>query len=263
MHAPFHPNGRAPSPVVSTRRGFLGRCAGLATWASPGLGAGLLAGCGGGSDSSAYLRFCHTGVDDGTADFWVAGSRVVASLANGGTVSSWLQGDAGSVALAWHAAGSSSARLTETRSLTEDSHTSVVAWGTLASSLKFRYLAETNSAAASGSVKLRGFHAAPSIGAVDVFVTNSSSLDGLDPTFTLDEPGALGDFVTLDAGTWRIRVTPSGDSSTVLFDHTDGVSLGSTGVITLVLSPRASGSLPNIALLAEKSGSALLDNTLA
>lgn len=248
MHTPRHTPGRRRAP------------------GSVGLGAasGLLGGCGGGSTGDvAYLRFCHTGVDDAKADFWVAGTRVVSSQANGGTTSSWLEGDAGSVSVAWYPASSSTARLTETRSLSSDSFTSVIAWGTLTSSLKFRYLAETNAAASSGTVKLRGFHAAPSIGAVDVYVNNTSSLDGLTPTFSLDAAGTLGDFVNLAAGTWRIRVTSSGDSSSVLFDYTAGVSLTSTGVMTLVLSPRASGSLPNVAVLAEKSGSLLLSNELA
>lgn len=98
---------------------------------------------------------------------------------------------------------------------------------------------------------------------MDVYVDNTSTLDGLTPTFSLDAAGTLGDFVNLAAGTWRIRVTPSGDSSSVLFDYTAGVSLTSTGVMTLVLSPRASGSLPNVAVLAEKSGSLLLSNELA
>lgn len=260
--APSQGSAAAPGADPS-RRQVLRRLAGVATTLGLGSAGGLLAGCGGGvGDDLACLRFCHTGVDDATADFWAAGSRVVAGLANGGTVSSWLEGDSGSTSLAWHAAGSSSARLTETRSLDSDSYTSVIAWGTLASSLKFRYLAETNAAASSGSIKLRGFHAAPSIGAVDVYVTNTSSLDGLDPTFSLASAGTLGDFVTLSSGTWRVRVTASGDSSSVLFDYTAGVGLGSTAVVTLVLSPRASGSLPNVALLAEKSGSALLDNEL-
>lgn len=287
MHSPHDPQGRRRAPVIvapgsnatsaapqvrysgdaaaapPSRRRFLGQLTtafGIAGTAGAG---GLLAGCGGGvSDELAYLRFCHTGVDDASADFWVAGSRVVAGLADGGTVGGWLEGEAGGVSLAWHAAGSSTARLTETRSLDTDSYTSVIAWGTLASSLKFRYLAETNSAASSGSVKLRGFHAAPSIGAVNVYVTNTSSLDGLDPTFTLSAAGTLGDFVTLSSGTWRVRVTNSGDSSSLLFDYSGGVTLGSTAVVTLVLSPRASGSLPNVALLAEKSGSALLGNEL-
>lgn len=138
MHTPRHTPGRrrAPAPFVldaapspsqttvnaasvapadeaaagaPTRRHVLRRLAVAA--GSVGLGgtSALLAGCGGGTADSAYLRFCHTGIDDTKADFWVAGTRVLSGLANGGTVSSWLEGEAGSVTLGWYPSGSSTA----------------------------------------------------------------------------------------------------------------------------------------------------------
>lgn len=59
---------------------------------------------------------------------------------------------------------------------------------------KFKYLDESNVAASSGSTKVRLFHAAASLGALDVYITNTSSLSGLSPDLQVsayEEPEQL------------------------------------------------------------------------
>lgn len=227
-------------------------------------GLATLAGCGGGGDTNeAYLRFVNASVDFPTADFWLKGIKSIAALANAGGISSWFTLTPSGVQLDLHAAGGSTSVLTETRTLATDSYTSVIVYGSLATSMKFKYLDESNATPASSYTKVRLFQGASTLSGLDVYVTNTSSLSGLAPTLSVSALGETTDFVTLAAGTYRVRATAKGDQSTMLFDHTVGVSLSSQSVVTLVVVPRASGSLPNISVLAEQSNGLVLTNALA
>ncbi len=255
-----HHHTLAPCRTGLNRRQVLLSAMGLA--GASGLAA--LTGCGGGSDTNeAYLRFVNASVDFPTADLWLKGMKSIAALANAGGISNWLTLTPSSVQLALHATGESSSVLAETRTLTTDSYTSVVIYGSLATSMKYKYLDESNALPASTYTKVRLFQGASTLSGLDVYVTNTSSLGGLAPTLSVSALGETTDFVTLVAGTYRIRATAKGDQSTVLFDHTVGVSLSSQSVVTLVVVPRASGSLPNISVLAEQSNGLVLSNALA
>jgi hypothetical protein len=245
---------RTPLP---TRRRVLVSALGLAG-ASSTL---ALTGCGG-LGSEAHLRFINATVDYTQADFYAGSTRLSASLANGGTISSWYSVEADSTQVSLYAAGGSSAKLSETRTLDEDSYTTLLAYGSLANSLKFKFFAESNSSADSGKTKVRLFHAAENLGGLDLYITNTSSLSGLSPTATVSALGELSDFVSVTAGIYRVRLTSKGDSSNVLFDFTNQISLGGTAVVTLVVVPRSSGSYPNISALLEQGDSALLSNAL-
>lgn len=228
------------------------------------MGLVALGGCGGGSQTDeAYLRFVNASVDFSTADLWLKGVKSIAALANAGGISNWLTLTPSSVQLALHATGSSSAVLSETRLLSADSYTSVIVYGSLATSMKFKYLEESNALPASTYTKVRLFQGASTLSGLDVYLSNATSLSGLAPTFSVSALGEVSDFVTLAAGTYRVRATTKGDQSTVLFDHTLGVSLSSQSVVTMVVVPRASGSLPNISVLAEQSNGLVLTNALA
>jgi len=228
------------------------------------LGGGLaLTACGGGSSDAATLRFVNGTVDYATADFWVGDERVVSSLANGGSATGYGDQDSGTLQIEPRAAGSSTAKLSASHAFATDSRTTVLAYGSLATSLTFRYFDESNAAAPSGSFRVRIFQGSPSLSALDVYFTNSSSLSGLSPTLSVSAYAELSSFVSLDSGTYRVRITRSGDQGSVLFDYTAGLTVGGTTVLTLAIVPRSSGSLPNIAALPEAAGALVLANELA
>lgn len=247
-------------PATLRRRQLIGSMLGLA-------GAGSLmslAGCGGSADSdTTYLRFVNATVDYSSADFWVDSSKAISALGNGGAVSGYYTKGAGSAQIELHAAGSSTSRLTETRTLTKDVYTCVLAYGTLASSLKFKYLEESNGTTDSGTTRLRLFQASPTLTGLDLYITNTSSLTDLTPALTVAAYGDLSAFITLAAGSYRLRITASGDKSNVLFDYTAGANLYSQSTITLAVVPRATGSLPNLTALPEKASASVLLNALA
>ena len=230
-------------------------------------GGGLLAlgGCGGGLlGDEASVRFVNATVDYTQADFYVAGEKLASKLANGGSISGWETVEAeDAVQFALYNGGGSSAQLTVTRTLDEDSSTSVLAYGSLANGLQFRFFTESNASADSGKVKVRLFHAAENLGSLDLYITNESSLSGQSPTATVTSFGELSDFGTVASGTYRIRLTTHNDQGNMLFDYTAKINLPGTTVHTLVVVPRASGSYPNVSALQEQGDSALLANTLA
>ncbi len=259
----FDPHALTVSPVESPasprRRALLASIAGV--W---GLGSGLaLTGCGGAGSDSATLRFVNGTVDYATADFWVDNERVFSGLANGGAATGYGGQDSGTLQVSLHPAGSSTAKLTASHDFGTDSRTTVLAYGSLAASLTFRYFDESNAAASSGTFKVRVFQGSPSLAALDVYITNTSSLSGLSPTLSVSAYSELSSFVSLASGTYRVRITSSGDQSAVLFDFTTGLSVGGTTVLTLAIVPRTSGSLPNIAALPEGADGLVMANELA
>lgn len=177
-----------------------------------------LTGCGGAFASETSVRFINATVDDTQADFYLGNTLEVSKLSNGGAITTWRAVDAESTQFALYNGGGSTAQLTETRALEEDSYTSVLAYGSLANSLRFRFFDESNASADSDKVKVRLFHAAENLTGLDLYITNTTSLSGLSPTATVATYGELSDFITLASGTYRIRITAQGDQSNVLFD---------------------------------------------
>ena len=78
--------------------------------------------------------------------------------------------------------------------------------------------------------------------------------------------GKLSEFVTVEDSAFRVRLTESGDHSNVLFDSGSSsstrVTFNSEVVVTLVIVPRSSGSLPDITALPEKKTAVVLSNSL-
>ena len=259
-HAPPSLSTREADPPASPRRrALLASIAGV--W---GMGSGLaLTGCGGSSSDTAALRFVNGTADYATADLWVDGNLVFSGLANGGGSTGYGSEESGALQISLHPAGSSTAKLTATHDFAADSNTTVLAYGSLATSLTFRYFDESNAAASGGTFKVRVFQGSPSLAALDVYITNTSSLSGLSPTLSLSAYSELSSFVSLGSGSYRVRITSSGDQSAVLFDYTAGLTVSSTAVVTLAIVPRSSGSLPNIAALPEGASALVMINELA
>lgn len=246
-------------PASRPRRAFV---VSLAGWG--GLGSGLaLGGCGGAAGDQASLRFVNGTTDYATADFWIGDSLVYSGLGYGGAATGYGSEDSGSLQVSMHAAGSSTAKIAATYTFASDSYTTVVAYGSLAAGMAFRFIDEADSAAASGTFKVRALHGMPALGALDLYITNNSSLSGITPTLSVSAAGELSGFVSIGSGTYRVRVTRSGDQSAVLFDYTAGLAVGGTTVLTLAIVPRSGGSLPNLAALPEATTPAILVNELS
>ena len=252
---PVHP---LLDPSVSpSRRTFVAGLAGMCGLA--------LGGCGGGlsdEDAEATLRFVNGTVDFVPGDFWVGNRVRAAGLTNGGAASGYGSEDAGNLQVSLHAPGSSTSAAASTRAFAEDSTTSVLAYGSVATGLQFAYFDESSAAAAAGMFKVRAFHAVSTLGALDVYITNAGGLGGVSPTLSVTPYGTLSGFVSVPAGSYRVRITPAGDAGTVLFDFTAGLNVPATAVLTLVIVPRAGSARPNVGVLPERSNAVVMSNEL-
>ncbi len=113
-------------------------------------------------------------------------------------------------------------------------------------------LEEEQTAPDSGKALVRVVNAAPEAGALDVYLTAvADPLTGAVATQAAAAVGAVGAFSTLDAGTWRLRVTRAGDRNDLRLDRSD-IVLDSRAVTTLVLTPASGGVLVNALWLAQQ-----------
>jgi hypothetical protein len=71
------------------------------------------------------------------------------------------------------------------------------------------YLTDDNTAPAAGQARVRVVHGAPSVGAVDVYVTAPGAPLG-EPLLTNVPFKAASGYVAVPAGTYQVRVTPTG-----------------------------------------------------
>ncbi len=134
-------------------------------------------------------------------------------------------------------------------------------WLVLGSSGDFQVLTidETHDDADKNESLVRLVNAASDAGAVDVYLTDETTdLADASPTYSdvaIDALAGEG-LVSLDAGTYRLRVTAAGSTTDVRLDRS-GVVLGSKGVYTLIVAGTTGGVLADAMLL--QQGGALTE----
>lgn len=259
----FSASSVSTAPAGLNRRRWLQGVLGLTA------GGGLLAlgGCGSSSeeDTVSYLRVVNATEDFSTATVLVDGETAVSSLAYGGAVSDYVTVSSGShtvtVKSTSGTTGPSSAY-----SFNEDTSNTLVAYGSLASGMSFVKLEESTSTPGSSSFKVRVLHANWQLDGLDVYLSNESSLSDLSPDLSVDASGDLSSFVTLDADSYRLRITVKDDHSSVLFDSgsdsAGSISFSGDQAVTLAVVPRSSGSLPDVTALPEGNSAVVIDNSL-
>jgi Domain of unknown function (DUF4397) len=211
------------------------------------IGVPLLGGvtaCGGSSsDGDANVRLVNASAGYPSLDFYVGGTLYASSVAYG-TKSDYIGVDAGSYTTAFMAAGSTTAVLSQTHSLAEDAPTTLVAYG-WNGSLKAFALTDTESAPASGYTKVMVYNTAADAGSVNVYLGGEGS-DVANATAVAYSVAANSNasYVRVAAGSYRLRVTTSTDTTSVLLDTT-GLTLTSEKVLCLVVTPGSGGVLVN------------------
>lgn len=228
-------------------------------------GTALLVACGGqveeDVDDVARVRLLNATTAYPAMDLLVGDTRRNTSIGSG-AVGGYASLKDGSYATAVTSAGSASTLASTSRTLAEGKAYTVVAYGGQAD-VATVLLEENASAAASGQAKLMVLNAAPDAGSVDVYLTGAAdSLDAANPVATGVAGGSAVGYATVNAGTYRLRVTAAGDKSQLRFDAT-GLVLASTQVATLVVTSSAGSVLTQALLLPQQGSPVALANTLA
>ena len=196
--------------------------------------------------TTAMLRVVHASPDAPNVDVLVDGAVALANVPFR-TASPYLDVAAGTRELRVRATGTSTIVIDADAALAAGEAYTVLATGRVANIAPL-VLEDDLTLPSSGNVKLRVVHASPTAGNVDVYVTApTASLATATPTLSNVPFRAASDYLSVPAGTYRVRVTPAG-SKTVAID-VDGVTLAAGQIRTAVAVDAVGGGAPLAAIL--------------
>lgn len=222
---------------------------------------GGLAACGGSSASNANVRLLNASQDYSALDLYWDGSAVISSVAYG-TVSSFTGVTDGTYTAALYSAGGASQLTAASRTLVKDTDYTVVAYG-WSGALKSVVITENTDAAASGYSSVSVLNTAVDAGTLDFYLTGQDEvLSASTPQISGVTGGARSSAVSIAAGTYRLRITGTGDTTDLRLDVSN-VTIASTGVYTFVLTCGAGGVLVNSLMLQQGGSVSVQPNTQA
>jgi hypothetical protein len=194
-------------------------------------------GCSSNDDDEAFLRVLHGSPDAPAVDVRVDGTIVLSDVSYLES-SDYLSVDAGDRLIEVSAAGTDVTVIEAEANLAEEGFYTVIAANLLAS-IEPLVLVDDATPPASGNIRVRIVHGAPSAPEVDVYVTEpdadllTATPDLIDVSFK-----AVSDYLEAPAGTYQIRVTVA-DTLTVAIDS--GPITLEDGVIITVVAVDADG----------------------
>jgi Domain of unknown function (DUF4397) len=225
-----------------------------------------LTACGGGSSShdSAQLRAVHASPDAPKVDVVVNKKKL--AEASYGEATGFNSVDPGNATININVNGSNPTvtALAAQAALERNKYYTVLA-ANKAASIEALTVVDENNTPASGSAKLRVVHAAPDAPEVDVYVTAPSvdigatlAVPALSFAFKGIVPANGTRALEVPGGDYRIRVTPKGSKTPVVYDSgTVNVASGADLVIAAIQENNVASVAPISLLLLPKSGAAV------
>lgn len=208
------------------------------------------AGCGDDDDGapSAQVRVVHASPDAPPVDVLVDGREVVSDLPYLDD-SGYLGLRAGERTITVNAAGTPTTVIDADVTLMAGQPYTILAANLLAD-IEPLVLEDDLDAPPAGQAKLRVVHGAPSAPNVDVYIT-APDAPLQQPTLT-DVPFlGFSDYLTVPQGSYRVRVTPTGQSTVVIDTGTVGLAAGDVRTGIAVDAPGGGGPF-SILLLADE-----------
>ena len=174
-----------------------------------------LAACGDDEDGAARLRVGHFSPDAPAVDVLVNNTQVLTNVSYT-QASAYLDALAGSANIQVRATGTTTTVINATVTLEEDTDYTVLAVNRLAQ-IEPLVLEDDNTPPAAGQAKVRVVHGAPGAPAVDVYVTTTTAdINTATPTLTNVPFKGVSSYLPVPAGTYRVRVTPTGTKTVVI-----------------------------------------------
>lgn len=195
-----------------------------------------------GIESQAQVRVVHASANAPNVDVLVNNDVVLTGVPYT-QFSDYLAIDAGAQRFRVRATGTTTTVIDVTPTLNANASYTVLAIGPV-SAIEPLLLQDDRTAPSAGNAKVRIVHAAPAAGSVDIYVTDPNASLAT-ATATLSNVGfrAASGYLTVPAGTYRVRVTPAGDRNTVALDI-PAVTLTSGQIVTAVAAENAGGGAP-------------------
>ncbi|MBP6765927.1 MAG: DUF4397 domain-containing protein [Rubrivivax sp.] len=210
-----------------------------------------LSACGGDNDrTKAKLRLVNASSGYPSLDLRVEDTLTQGAVSYGNTAS-YVQVAPGEADSAIAVTGSATALLSFTPAMSKDRYYSLLAYGGQGT-LKHLLLDDNAGEPDSARALLRVVNAAPDAGALDIYLTASDvDLVAAGPVQSSAAVGAVGEWLTVNAGNWRLRITAAGNKADLRIDL-PVLALPSKQVATLVVTPGRGGVLVNTLLLVQQ-----------
>jgi len=166
--------------------------------------------------ATAQLRVVHASPDAPNVDVLVDDAAALTNVPFK-AASEYLSVPSGARNLKVRAAGTSTVVIDQNATVVEGRAYTVLATGRVASIAPL-VLEDDLTNPASGNIRLRLVHASPTAGNVDIYVTSTTAdLAMTTPTLSNVTFRAASSYLEVPAGTYRVRITPSG-TKTVAID---------------------------------------------
>jgi len=223
----------------------------------------LLAACGGGDTDRTKARLRLVNASDAYAALDL---RVDDELRQGGvgygSRADYVEVDPDEADSTITNAGSTTALLSFTPDVARDKSYTVLAYGAQGA-LRQMLIDDNVGAPDSGRTLLRIVNAGADAGDLDVYLTGADeALSTAVPVQSRASFGVAAGPLTVDSGSWRLRVTATGSKTDLRLD-VSALALASEQVVTLVLTPAQGGVLMNALLLTQRGAIERKDTTLA
>ena len=232
----------------------------------------VLAGCGGSSSGSAPVRLVNASVGYPLGlGFMVESTQATTADVPYGSTSSFVNVQAGAVGITLTVANKSAAAA-QVRTISKDNRYSLVTYG-FTNELRFALVTESTVVPDAGKANVNVLDTSADIGAVDVYL--SATADLANPTQIASNLQASSSspaqtaFAGILAGSYFVTVVGANSISQgisdVRFQTPTAITLTALQVLTIILTPGASGVLANAILLTQgTAGTAVnLPNTTA
>lgn len=227
-----------------------------------------LYGCSKSNYGDAEVRVLNTSIDYSSLDLYLNNGSTDTkeiSAAAYGTLTSYVGVGSNSYTVQLTKSGVSSALYSTDEKLSKGTYRTYVAYGNTG---KFGVLEidENQDAPDSTYSKVELVDAAPDAGSVDIYLTDPSvALSDASPTFSDISGGTIASagYVTIAAGSYRIRVTATGSQTDIRLDSVTGITFSSEEVLSIVLTGTAGGVLVNASVIPQQGTATAVDTTYA
>ncbi|HEX7686840.1 MAG TPA: DUF4397 domain-containing protein [Burkholderiaceae bacterium] len=217
----------------------------------------MLAGCGGSGSGSAPVRLVNASVGYPSLGFMVETTQATSSDVAYGSASPFETVQAGSVTMTLTVGGSSV--VSTNRNLGKDTRYTLVAYG-FKDELKSLLVTESTVAPDSGRANINVLNTSVDIGSVDVYMqtTNTTDLSLATQIASSVTPQTQSPFYSALPGTYYITVVGAGSlangKTDVRFRSTGTITIADQDIVTVILTPGASGTLANAIVLFQQNG---------
>lgn len=219
----------------------------------------MLAGCGGNDAGAASVRLVNASVGYPAGLGFMDDSVQAVTGVDYGQCSAFVGVKAGAepIAITVASGGTTTSVQTSMRTLDKDARYSLIAYG-FANELHTLPMLENTAAPDSGYAKISVLNTSVDIGAVDVYISPGPSLT-LDTAIATGVSALVqGSFASVAAGSYYITVvganSVSKDISDVRFQSSAAITVVDQQILTIILTPGASGVLANAIFLTQGTG---------